>query len=57
MFESSATRVVRASTSCGVADLLSRAGNTVTARMVREPDERWDRVPQAYLLATKSGRP
>ncbi|ASO21209.1 SAM-dependent methyltransferase [Actinoalloteichus hoggarensis] len=36
-----------------IASLLTEAGFVVTARLIREPDLRWDRVPQAYVLATK----
>ena len=36
----------------GVADLLTRAGLAVEARLVREPDDT-EKVPQAYLLARR----
>ena len=39
-----------------VADLLRNAGFTVHTRLLREP-ERWETVPQAYLLARRSEDP
>jgi SAM-dependent methyltransferase len=36
-----------------IADLLAAAGLEVTARVVREPENRWDKTPQAYLMARR----
>jgi hypothetical protein len=35
-----------------VADLMAGAGLTVTARLVREPEQQ-EKTPQAYLIARK----
>lgn len=36
-----------------VADLLAAAGIEVTTRVVRQPEGRWEKTPQAYLLARR----